>query len=336
MTLHPGIVALIMGSCFVAAMVLYSAAIGAAVLRRWDLTSSSEVQLQLERKTYLTSTIMNYVLGFEILSSLLFVYTVDSLHRIFVGAMCATGSLNANPVGWAALYAKMAVLFLSAIWIAVNAIDQRGADYPLTRFKFAYLLFLVPVVLLSAVLQLLYFLGLKPNIITSCCGALFSESGGGLSSSLSSVAIRPTMFAFYGLLALFLAAGIFVLRRRTRAARYLFAGLSLLVLPVSLTAVVSFISLYFYESPTHHCPFDIFQGNYHYLGYPLYGSLFAGTFFGIMTGFSEMLRGPGSVEETINRLQGKWIVLSVAAVGIFAAVATWPIVFSGFTLDGYF
>ncbi len=336
MILHPGIVALIMGSCFVAAMVLYSAAIGAAVLRRWDLTSSSEVQLQLERKTYLTSTIMNYVLGFEILSSLLFVYTVDSLHRIFAGAMCATGSLNANPVGWAALYGKMAVLFLSAIWIAVNVIDQRGADYPLTRFKFAYLLFLVPVVVLSAALQLLYFLGLKPNIITSCCGALFSESGGGLASSLSSLAIRPTMIAFYGLLALFLVAAIFVLRRRTRAARYLFAGLSLVVLPVSLMAVVSFISLYFYESPIHHCPFDIFQGNYHYLGYPLYGSLFAGTFFGIMTGFSEMLRGAGSVEETINRLQGKWIVLSVAAVGIFAAVATWPIVFSGFTLEGYF
>ncbi len=336
MILHPGIVALIMGSCFVAAMVLYSTIIGVAVLRRWDLTSSSEGQLQLERKTYLTSTIMNYVLGFEILSSLLFVHTVDGLHGVFVGAMCATGSLNANPVGWAALYARIAVLFLSAIWIAVNVIDQRGADYPLTRFKFAGLLFLLPVVLLSTVLQLRYFLGLKPNIITSCCGALFSESGGGLASSLSSAAIRPSMMVFYGLLALFLGAGVFALRRRTGAWRYLFAGLSLLVLPVSLIAVVSFISLYIYESPTHHCPFDMFQGNYHYLGYPLYGTLFAGTFFGIMTGVSELLRGKGSVENTINGLQGKWIMLSVAAVGIFAAVATWPIVFSSFTLEGYF
>ncbi len=336
MILHPGIVALIMGACFVAAMVLYSAVMGVAVLRRWDMTSSSERQLQLERKTYLTSTLMNYVLGFEILSSLLFIHTVDSLHAIFVGAMCATGSLNANPVGWAALYAKLAVLFLSAIWIAVNVIDQRQADYPLTRFKFAGVLFLLPLVFLSTGLQLRYFLGLKPNIITSRCGALFSESGGGLASSLSSVAIRPTMMAFYGLLALFLAAGIFALRRRTGTWRYLFAGLSLLVLPVSLTAVVSFISLYFYEIPTHHCPFDIFQGNYHYLGYALYGTLFAGSFFGTMTGVSEMLRGKASVGTTIDGLQRKWIVLSVAAVGIFAAIATWPIVFSSFTLDGYF
>ncbi len=336
MILHPGIVALIMGSCFVAAMVLYGAVIGVAVLRRWDMASSSEGQLTLERKTYLTSTIMNYVLGFEILSSLLFVHTLDGLHGIFVGAMCATGSLNANPIGWAALCAKLAVLFLSAIWIAVNIIDQRGVDYPLTRLKFAGLLCLLPLVLLSTVLQLRYFLGLKPNIITSCCGALFSESGGGLASSLSSLAVGPAMITFYGILVLFLGVGVVSLRRRTGASRYLFAALSLVLLPVSLTAVVSFISLYFYEIPTHHCPFDIFQANYHYVGYPLYGTLFAGTFFGMVTGVSEMLRGKASVENTISALQGKWIVLSVAAVSIFAGLATWPIVFSRFTLEGYF
>ena len=107
MILHPGVLSLIAGSLIVVAMLFHASMLGLKILDAWDINSSSALQLSLERKTYLISTIMNYALGFEIISAFLFIYTVDDIHRQFVGAMCATGSLNANPVGWDVLIVKI-------------------------------------------------------------------------------------------------------------------------------------------------------------------------------------------------------------------------------------
>ncbi len=336
MILHPGIIALLTGSAVMVAMLLYSAGLGIRILRSWDMASSSEQQLALERKTYLVSTIMNYVFGFEILSSLLFIYTIDGLHPVFVGAMCATGSLNANPVGWYALYAKIAVFFLGGIWIVINLVDQKAYDFPLVRLKYVLLLWMLPVVLAEAGLLFSYFLGLRPNIITSCCGALFSESGGGLASGISSLPIGPTMIAFYAVVAAFFAAGLASRVLNAPTLRYAFSLLSLVVLLVSMASVVAFISLYFYEIPTHHCPFDIFQGNYRYVGYPLYGTLFLGTFLGMMTGLTEPLRRVPSLTAVIEKSQRRWTFFSLVFVALFSGLASWPVLFSAFTLEGYF
>jgi hypothetical protein len=58
--------------------------------------------------------------------------------------------------------------------------------------------------------------------------------------------------------------------------------LSLLMFIISLVSIVSFISLYIYELPTHHCPFCIIMEEYHYLGYSaLYILLFGAVVSGI-------------------------------------------------------
>lgn len=49
-------------------MLVYAAYFALQIVRKWDITSGSEVQLDLERKTYLISTIMSYLLGFQLLS----------------------------------------------------------------------------------------------------------------------------------------------------------------------------------------------------------------------------------------------------------------------------
>jgi hypothetical protein len=56
---------------------------------------------------------------------------------MFVGAMCAVGTLNVNAFGFPALNAKIAVFFLAAMWLAINHIDSRARDYPLVRIKYA-------------------------------------------------------------------------------------------------------------------------------------------------------------------------------------------------------
>ncbi|MEZ5581200.1 MAG: hypothetical protein R3F40_18405 [Candidatus Competibacteraceae bacterium] len=66
------------------------------ILRHWNIHSGSELQLRLERRTYLISTLLGFALGAELLSLLLFAQTAESLSGQFVGAMCATGVLNIN------------------------------------------------------------------------------------------------------------------------------------------------------------------------------------------------------------------------------------------------
>jgi hypothetical protein len=52
--------------------------------------------------------------------------------------------------------------------------------------------------------------------------------------------------------------------------RYLFAMFAGLFFLLSLAATISFISLYIYELPTHHCPFDMLQKSSNFVGYPIY------------------------------------------------------------------
>ena len=75
MILHPGILALIIGSGITLLMLLYATIIGTIIYFRWDYSSSSASQLLLERRTYLISTLVNYGLGFQVLSLILFMYT---------------------------------------------------------------------------------------------------------------------------------------------------------------------------------------------------------------------------------------------------------------------
>ena len=55
--------------------------------------------------------------------------------------------------------------------------------------------------------------------------------------------------------------------------------------------MLSFLSLYIYEHPHHHCPFCILKPEYHYLGYALYVPLFAATAAGLGGGAVQAFAG---------------------------------------------
>ncbi len=335
MIIQPGVLALIVGSSITLLLLLFASALGLKILFRWDITSSSEEQLELERKTYLVSTLVPYGLLFEVVSVFLFIYTADDLHNLLVGAMCATGSLNANAYGFPALYAKIAALFLSASWIALNHIDSKVEDYPLTRTKYRLLLVIFPVVLAGYILQIEYFSRISPDVITSCCGVLFSEGGGNIASSIAFLPVRMTQFVFYSLFAVTVASGFAAVKTGRKMHVVSLSVLSGLFFIASIAAVLSFISLYFYQLPTHHCPFDILQSGYYYVGYPLYASLFTGSFFGVMTGVVEPFRNIRSLSSIIPAIQKRWALVAVSAIVLFVAISLLPVVFLPFKLGGY-
>ncbi len=335
MLLHPGVIALILGSGITLLLLLVAAALGIRILSKWDIKSSSEEQLILERRTYLVSTLVQYGLLFEIISIFLFIYTADDMHNLLVGAMCATGSLNANSYGFPVLYTKIVSVFLSASWIAVNHIDTAAEDYPLTRKKYMLLLFIVPFVFAGYVLQLQYFGHIDPNVITSCCGVLFSESGPKIASSLAALPVRKTEVVFFLLVFIMVALGLTAAKTGRKPYTVLLSVVSGLFFVVSIVAIISFISPYFYQLPSHHCPFDILQSEYYYVGYPLYAALFTGSFFGMITGIVEPFKKIMSLSSIIPVMQKKWALISIYTVIFFVVIVLIPMVFLPFKLEGY-
>lgn len=335
MILHPGILALLIGSAIVLAMLTYASWTGLRILLHWDPTSSSEAQLRLERRTYLVSTLAAYALGFEVVSLFLFIFTVDDVHGLFVGAMCATGSLNAHPGGWWALLVKVLIVVAAPVWMAFNRLDQRAGDFPIVRAKYVGLLALLPLVAADLGLELYYFGGLRPEVITSCCGSLFSNAGQSVASELAGLPLPQMMWLFYVTLAAFVVEAGVGLRRGWRAPRAALSVLAAVLLVVSLAAIVSFISLYVYQLPTHHCPFDVFQAPYSYVGYPLYGTLFAAVYFGLLPGLFLPLRRLPSLEGMVAAADRRWLRWSMVFATAFAAIASWPIVFGQLSLIRY-
>ena len=330
MIFHPAIMALFVGSILVGFMILYSAATAVQILRGWNLKSGSEHQLILERKTYLISTLLSYAFGFELLSFFLYIFAVDRLHLYFVGAMCAAGSLYVNWYGYPTLIVKLIVFMLAGIWLVVNHVDNSAYDYPLIRRKYAFFLLLVPLVLLDGVLQANYFLRLEPNIITSCCGTLFSAKTFILPLRTVFFTGIGTVVFFYISVLLSVGCGVFYILKGRGG--YLVSLTCALVFFVSVISILSFISAYIYELPTHHCPFCLLQKEYHYIGYPLYLTLFGGTICGLSVGVLKPFGHIKSLSSTLPLIQRKLALTSLLLFLIFTAIVTAGILSSNLVL----
>lgn len=333
MVFHPLVIALYVSSLLLGFMIFYSSFFGIQILRKWDLRSGSELQLGLERKTYLISTLLAYLFGSQLLSLFLFIFTADRLHTFFVGAMCAAGSLYVNSFGYPTLFLKIINFLFAGLWLILNHVDNMGYDYPLIKKKYALLLLAAPLILAEMVLQTNYFLRLKPDIITSCCGSLFSSTGNGLASELSALPSIPTKIGFYISVFITVTSGLYFYWRGRGG--YLFSSISGVTFVVSLLSILSFISLYFYELPTHHCPFCILQGEYGYIGYPLYLTLLGGTLSGLGVGILLPFRNTKSLVEVIPSVQRRLALISVISFLIFTTIVTVRMVSSGFILEGY-
>jgi hypothetical protein len=335
MILHPGILALLVGTLAVSAMVLYGACFGVRLLRNWDLSSGSEAQILLERRTYLVSTMTAYAFGFELISLFLLIFTAEDLQRLFVGAMCAAGTFNVNVWGYPALILKILAVVLAGIWLIVNHADSRGFDYPLIRGKYVLLAAMAPVMAAEALCTVAWFSGLKANIITSCCGSLFSAESQGVASSLAALPAAPAGIGFYAMLAATVATGLYFLKRGGKSGMA-FSALSLGSLVVSVIALISLFSLYFYALPTHHCPFCLLQGEYHYVGYLLYIALLAGVITGTGSGLFSAVRLPASLEGWLPAYQKRLTAAALAFYILFGVVVTAGVASSDLAMEWSF
>ena len=323
MILRPDILALLLGSLLVCLMTLGAAGFGVVILRRWDIGSGSELQLALERRTYLVSTLVGYLLLFQLASLFLFIRSADDMSRLFAGAMCAVGTLSAGSYGYPALLVKVVTCILAALWLILNRADSRGYDYPLIRPKYILLLVMAPLVLAETALLWSFYSGLDPDIITSCCGALFGSRSRGVAAELAALPPVPVAAAYLACtVAAVLAAAGFRLRGR---GAYLLALSSAVQLPLALSFIVSVLSPYVYELPSHHCPFCLLQREYGYLGYPLYALLLSAVISGLGVGMLQRFRLKQSLAGVIPSMQRELARVSLLSNLLINMLVLWQV-----------
>lgn len=319
----PAALALVGTSVLGSGLLAAAAAASVGILRRWDLSSGAPSQLALERRTALVGTIVATVLAFEVGSVFFLVATADRLASLFTGAMCAAGTLQVNGWGYPALLAKLLGAVLGGIWLVLNRADARGYDQPLVRAKSAFLLVLFPIVGAGAALQAAYFLALRPDVVTSCCGSLFGADAPGLGGALGGLPPRPA-----GAFLLLCAGGALVaglLTGRARAAGPALAAFSAAALPAVIAGTIAWVSPYVYELPDHHCPFCLLRAESGSLGWPLWVALLAGVVAGVGAGVVHPLRRIPSLAEEAPRLERRLARSSAVAFAVVLAVVAWAI-----------
>ena len=330
--MHSAILALLSLSLTVVLALLLAGGFAIQIIRCWDITSGSEFQLRLERRTYLLSTLLGLALAAEVLSLFLFVDTAEQLSSQFVGAMCATGVLNVDAFGFPTLLLKIVIFFLAVVWLVLNHVDNQGYDYPLIRIKYGLVLVIAPLAIAESILQWRYFLGLNPAIITSCCGTLFSPGSQNLAAELSGIRPLPALLLFYTVALTTLLSGGWFLYDRRRGA--LFAGMSALAFVTAIAAIISFLSLYIYENPNHHCPFCILKQGYAHVGYWLYIPLFAATACGLGAGAVAPFTRVASLRQVVPVTTARLTWLALAGFGLFYLLASYLILTSTLILIG--
>jgi hypothetical protein len=112
----------------------------------------------------------------------------------------------------------------------------------------------------------------------------------------------------------------------------LFSLSAVLAFLIAAASLVSFICLYFYELPSHHCPFCILQKEYVYIGYALYATLLGGAISGLGIGALMPFTSHPSLSRVIPPIQHRLTLVTLALYLLFTLIVTWRMLSTSFTL----
>jgi len=246
----------------------------------WNLNSTSNAQYKLEKQSFLTATIIKYIFIIKVPLFLFFVFTLDKISNVLVGAMCGAGVVDATEYGTYLLILKIINLYIFAYWLTLHAEDIKHENQPYTKLKFGIFIVAFFLFITELILEGVMFSSIEIDKMVSCCGTLYSSSSTSYISDIFSIETPLLLTLFYG--NFFFMMLFYFLKRK-----YLFTISNITFIIISLISLIVFFGTYIYELPTHHCPFCFLQSDYYFVGYFLYIFLFIGTFYGVITGFIE-------------------------------------------------
>ncbi len=318
--------------CMAATLFLVMLAGGTAVriLLFWDADSDSEQQIDLEGRTWLAAALVQTGLAIQMFSLLLLVLAADNFSTMIAGAMCATGSFLANEYGSRSLFWKITGIFLYGFWIVLHRLDLSSEYSPLIRIKFTYLLLMLPLLFFDSYFLFQYLSRLEPDIISSCCGVIFSTTALQENFFMISVSAENLVALFY-LLAAALALLGWRLGRKAQLERSsavlfcLYGVVFLLFFILSLVVITVFFSSYIYAMPSHNCPFDILRREYGFIGYPIYLFLFGASFAGMSSGAAALFGNKAGLQRPLYSYQQYAVKTATVLLLLYVALVSYPV-----------
>ncbi len=282
------------------------------VLRYWNPASDTSLQISLENEIWLSSTLVEYALVIQFISLILFALAADAFCNVIIGAMCATGTLLANPFGMPALFVKLFGVFIYGIWITIHKLDVSVASYPFVRLKYYYFVIIIPLILFDLTLQTLYLINLSPEIITSCCGVIFGDDNGNDGNLMGSLRLIPFLSTFYSLATIIIIIGVVTLKKNSKILSVAYTISWIVFFILSLAGITSIFSSYIYAMPYHHCPFCILKPEYNYYGFLLYGSIIPGAILAVAVSVVTLL--PHHIELKSNIIHFRQVFVKISLV----------------------
>jgi len=264
------VISQIVGQLSALVLIIIATYHSAHIINAWSPGSNSELQISLERKSYLISTVIQYVLIFQIISLFVYLITVNNyLPGLIKGAMCAQGTLTVNTYGYPLLFIKITAVIFYTTFLFVNNLDDAEPEYPLTPKKFWLIFPIFLVIVVDSIYLLLYFANISPDIIATCCSISFSLTDRVAEGNIfGGQWVDPAILSFY-LLSLFLIINLLIKKNWN----LLSLALGIILIPIAVYVLKYHFVKFIYALPSHNCLFDIFWKDYYYIGYVLFGVL---------------------------------------------------------------
>lgn len=273
MIFSKSLVAFLFVEATIGLLFLFSFYFAYMILTRWNFNSPSKLQYTLEKRDYFVSLILYFALSTKVVLLPFFINLLNSLAEKLPGAMCAAGVVSANEYGQILLTLKVVIIFISGTWLILNAKDKLEVNLPYIKPRYYLYLVLFSLILLELLIEYLYFTNISTEEVVLCCSALYGMSSAGLT--------LPFGLDIYGVLSLFYATWVLLFLSYIKKYLLINTIANIFYLVLSFYALTYFFSTYVYELPTHKCPYCLFQKEYYYVGYLLWGSLIGGSFYAI-------------------------------------------------------
>ena len=307
------------------------------VLKRWRIGSSHEGQLALERRAELVATLVQAGLMLALMGLVLTVLAADRSADSIRGAMCAYGVFDSTGLAFWPLLTSVIASLGCALWLVFHRLDLKLERPVLTRTKFTALFALAPIVWLDLAVFLGFAGQLDFDVIASCCSVGLD---GGVLGRWGADSSRAGSTIFIAAVALSLAAAAALLWTRRRPGIASSATAALLSIGAAATmvpAILLYVAPHAYETPHHLCPFCLLHADVAGIGWPLFGTVFAGTALGTATALVEAFRTRSGEPDAVSSLQGRlgrWGALAwaFAAVCALAPVVRFAIISGGASL----
>lgn len=249
------------------------------LLKKYDSNAVSAYQYKLEKTSYLLITIISVTVIIKFLLLPFFVHTLDVLSSIVPGAMCGAGVIKANDFGEIYLIVKIVVVILLLLWLTLNSHDEKTLHQPYFRTKLYFFIFIYILIVLELFLEVQFLTNISTESPVLCCSSIYVNE--------ADKNPLPFNLSMMNYLALFYSLYIFLMLLIYFKKRYLLVVTALFYAYISYYAIVYFLGTYIYELPTHKCPFCMFQSDYNFIGYAIFGSLFLASFYALSASLFE-------------------------------------------------